>query len=177
MLQSPRLGFGLWALTLFALVACGDNLAPNPMCEPIPGEVSVELGVGGFEDFELISDEVELPLYALQGGQLFAVNLLLHGMAPGDPLDRAHECNTEIQFTVINETGTRIDSRIVETLGFELGDAGYTLRRHIPVFLDGTRAEIEALYGTTVRMKVEVSDVLGATASDEATVLVLSGDF
>lgn len=177
-LRSLRYVSGLWAIVFLSLFACGDNITVvDPACEPTLGEAEVQLGVGEPNDFELITDGHELPLYALQGGQLFAVNLLLHGMVPGDPLDRKNECNTEIQFSVFNEAGTRIDSQIVERLGFEYTDAGHVLRRHVAVFLDGSREEIEALYGTTVRMKVDVSDFLGATTSDEAQIFVLEGVF
>ena len=62
----------------------GTDAAPDPACEPTLGEAEVQLCVGTPTEFELITDGHELPLYVGQGGNLFGVNLLLHGMVSGE---------------------------------------------------------------------------------------------
>jgi hypothetical protein len=159
------------------MAACGDNLETDPLCQPVPGDPAVEIGVGLDGMFEALSDGDEMPLYVFQGSNQFVVNLAISGLAPGDPEDPENECNPEFQFSAFNGGGERMDFQIMERAGFQLGESGYTLARLRSVQIEGSTDEISALYGTSVRISVSITDALEQTVTDQVTITAIESDF
>jgi len=172
MLARPRARWAFAAL-LAAAPACGGGEE-----EPPPGESWVELGTGTTA-FEALAADSELVLVAgPQGGHHFVVHARMGGLLPGDPTMPGLIGNPSTLFTVEDEQGVRLDVDMAPyRLGYEPapdGGDGYVLTSGR--ILQVQEERVVAMYGARVKIKVEVTDVREATASDERWVIAIEDD-
>jgi hypothetical protein len=163
---------GILAAGLALAGACGgdDSSDDGP-----PQEGEAELGTGT-TSFEELRDDDELVLVAgPQGGHHFVVHTRMSGLLPGDPTMPGLIGNPSTSFTVEDEHGERLDLNMAPyRLGYEPADepdGAYVLPSGR--ILQIQQAVVAATYGTRVKIRVEVTDVRNATASDERWVLAV----
>lgn len=165
---------GFIGLILLATAArCGGGNGDRPDSAVTQGDAWVELGTGtvGFEELEPDSDLVLVA--GPQGGHHFVLNARMRGLQPGDPEMPGTVQNPSTRFTVWSEAGDQLDiDPPPYRLGYEaVGDGVYGLGSgHI---IQVREEEVAALYGTRVRVRVELTDADGATASDERWVVAV----
>lgn len=139
------------------LIAVPDG-GPDPD-EPDAGPptASVEIGTG-VDAFEPIAAESDLVLHTgFQGGHHFFLHSRMAGLAPTDLTTR---------FSVWNEGGQEVDIAGPFQLTYEAAAPGtYELPNGIVVQV--AEDQVGAIVGARVRVRVELTDVGGGTASDE----------
>ena len=159
---------GVIALILFGTLAaaCGEG-GGKPDTGVAPGDAWVELGTG-VTSFEAVAANSDQTLVAgPQGGHHFIVTARMRGLQPGDPTMPGTIYNPSTRFTVWNEDGEQLDiDPPAYRLGYEETDDGMFVlpSGHI---IQVREEEVAALYGGRVKIRVEVEDATGATASDE----------
>ena len=157
----------IWLILLATFAfACGEG-GGKPDTGVAPGDAWVELGTGT-SSFEEVPAEGELVLIAgPQGGHHFIVTARMRGLQPGDPTMPGTIYNPSTRFTVWNQDGDQLDiDPPAYRLGYEETDDGMFVlpSGHI---IQVREEEVTALYGGRVKIRVEVEDATGATASDE----------
>lgn len=138
-------------------------------CGAAPGEGVVELGTGALA-FETLADEQQLGIIAgPQGGYHFIVHARIQLMSPGDPAEPVTTPAT--LYKVFREDGTQIDKQNpAYHIAYEdTGDGWFTLPGGRIAQIENE--EVPAIYGQRVRIRVEVRDESGRTASDEKWVV------
>ena len=141
---------------------CGDE----PEDPPTGGEVW--LGTGTTEYRELEEDE-ELPLIAgPQGGHHFIVHARMSGLLPGDPTMPGLIGNPSTSFTVESEDGERLDLNMAPyRLGYRDSEVEGAYELPSGRILQVQEERVAEMIGTRVLLRVDVTDVRGAVASDE----------
>lgn len=163
----------MWRLGVIALIllgtltlACGGG-GGKPDSGVAPGDAWVELGTGT-TSFEPVAADSDLTLVAgPQGGHHFIVTARIRGLQPGDPAMPGTIYNPSTRFTVWSEDGEQLDiDPPAYRLGYEQADDGMFVlpSGHI---IQVREEEVAALYGGRVKLRVEVEDSTGASASDE----------
>jgi hypothetical protein len=162
-----------WMLAiLLAAAGCGDD-GGEADAHVEPGDAWVEIGAGDTEFEELAAESDMILVAGPQGGHHFVLHARMGGMVPGDPTQPGLIGNPSTRFTVWSEDGERVD---VDPPPYRLGyeeatDGAYVLASgHIIQVIE---EEVAALHGARVRVRVEVSDVNGESASDERWVVAI----
>ena len=167
--------FMRWMLAiLLAGAGCGDDSGDGPPDAPVvEGDGWVEVGAGDAEFEELVAESDMILVAGPQGGHHFVVHARMGGMVPGDPTQPGLIGNPSTKFTVWSEDGERLD---VDPPPYRLGyeeaaeDTFVLASGHIIQVIE---EEVVALYGERVRLRVEVTDVNGESASDERWVVAI----
>ncbi len=172
--QSFPLAILSFAVALPLNWGCG-----NESESPDAGLETVELGTGTVS-FEPLIENQELTLIAgLQGGYHFVVHARMKEMLPGDPSRPGQLGNPITQFLIFKEDGTRIDIRTPPyrlgyreaTGGFYDLPSGRILQLDQDLVID--QALVPEIYGTKVRLRVEVRDAQGKRATDERWIIAV----
>jgi hypothetical protein len=158
--------------------ACGDG-GGAPIDAPvdvtlIPGGVA-ELGTGTTA-FEPLAPDQELGLVAgPQGGYHFIVHSRIREMTPGDYTQPGLPENPVTLFEVFSSDDRQIDKMYPPYHIGYMADASDPTLYVLPSgrILQIENAEVPAIYGTSVKIKVRVSDADGRVATDERTVTVV----
>jgi len=139
------------------------------------GGLTVELGTGSI-DFEPVTDEQDLELHAgPQGGHHFIVHARAQGLVPGDPSQPGQTGNPSTLFEVFDGDGAKIDADFPPyRLGYKDDGNGWF---ELPSgrILQVLEEVVPQLYGSRVRITVQVEDTLGASGRDERWVHVIEG--
>ncbi len=153
---------------LLALTAC-----PGGGGSPDGGPLTVELGTGTL-DWEPVTAEQDLVLVAgPQGGHHFIVHARAQGLVPGDPAQPGQSGNPHTTFRVFDEDGLQVDLDFPPyVLGYRESTGGWFVLPSGRI-LQVTESEVPRLYGSRVRITVQVEDVLDATGADERWVHVI----
>ena len=169
------------------LTACGDGGSSMPDARAdafvfvdIDAQVgggSAELGTGTTA-FEAMVDDQELGLVTgPQGGYHFIVHSRIREMDPGDAVRPGLAENPITLFRAFDASGIQIDLMFPPYhIGYEQDDtdpALYVLPSGRILQIDKTAAEIDAFYGSRVRLTLRVSDVEGRVATDERWVVAV----
>ena len=161
MLPTARIATAFLVAALGA-AGCGDE----PEDPPAGGEVWLGTGTTEYRELE---EEEELPLIAgPQGGHHFIVHARMSGLLPGDPTMPGLIGNPSTSFTAESEDGERLDLNMAPyRLGYR--DAGTEGEYELPSgrILQVQEERVAAMIGTRVLLRVDVTDVRGAVASDE----------
>ncbi len=155
-------------LLLLAMISCGSSSGTTVDA----GSVAVEIGTGTTE-FEPLAEDESVVLYAgPQGGHHFIVHARVRGLLVGDWQMPGQIGNPATLFSIYNEAGEAVH---LERPPYRLGyRAGLEEWAALPSgrIVEVKEGAVAALYGSRVRLVVEVRDVSGATGSDERWVQV-----
>ena len=165
-----RGGFiGLILLATFT--GCGGGGGGKPDGAVTPADAWVEIGTGT-TDFEELAAEGRIDMVAgPQGGHHFIVHARMHGLQPGDPRMPGVEQNPATQFTVWSESGEQLDVMPPPyRLGYEsVADDVFAFSSgHI---IQVREEAVSSIYGARLRLRVEVTDSIGARVTDERWVV------
>lgn len=159
------------------LNALGLCLLLMAACAVDEGPATIELGTGQVE-FEALEEMQGLVLVAgPQGGYHFIAHARIQALEPGISSMPGLQLNPLTQFFVYREDGTRIDTQSPpDRLGYKLADDDwYTLPSGRILGIDQQLVEeqdlLPALYSERVRLRVEVLDADGISASAETWVI------
>ena len=162
----------LGAAAVALSAGCGGGDADDVGDESSPDDSTVELGTGTTV-FEPVGEESELVLEAgPQGGHHFVLHARISGMAPGDPTQPGLVGNPTTRFSVTAEDGARLDIGMAPyRLGYELVDGEYVLPSGR--IAQVREAAVPSLYGSRVRIDVQVTDAAGESAMDGRWVIAV----
>lgn len=168
------LRIGICSVALGALSGCsGASQAPDAGRDAPATTARVEIGTGTVE-FEPLADGDELILWAgPQGGHHFIVHARIQNLSPGDWQQPSLPENPTTRFLAFDEAGVQLDLSLPPyALGYrDIGDEWLYLPSGR--FLRLIEAEVQRLFGTRVRIRVEVEDADGNTASDERWIVAV----
>lgn len=160
-----------------AAVAASAAGCPTPEGAIDAGATGVaELGTGT-TSYVPIVDEQELGLVrGPQGGFHFIVHGRMTGIAPGDPTRPGIPENPTTRFAAYREDGRQIDVQAPPWRGgYEAGTDGWY---ELPSgrILQIENPEVPTLYGTRVRITINVRDAEGHVGADERWVVARDWD-
>lgn len=138
--------------------------------EPDPAWVELGTGVA----FQPVAPESDLVLHVgPQGGHHFEVNARMSGFAPGAPGSGCSDQNPTTRFTVWSESGDRLDVNppICRLPYVAEDDEAFVLETG--TIIQVIEAQAEEVYGTRVRIEVELTDTGGLEGTDERWVRVV----
>ena len=133
-----------------------------------------ELGSGLLAWQPLLAEQDMHIVMGPQGGYHFIVQARIAEMAPGDPATPGQAQNPSTTFSCFRADGKQIDKRYPPyRLGYGQSAAGW-FELSSGRILQIDNGEIPALYGTRVRIALEVRDSVGHQAKDERSVRVVA---
>jgi hypothetical protein len=160
-------------VTLVAVVvaSCGTSGGG-----PDAGPLAIELGTGAEEGFEPIVDGQELGLVTgPQGGFHFLVHARAKGIAPGDPARPGQPDNPRTVFSAFVDDGTQEIQMDLMNPPYRLGyvtEGEWQVLPSVRILqLDLAPADVEAFYGTEVKITLRIEDSEGRVGTDERTVI------
>jgi hypothetical protein len=176
-LRMMQLSMRSWFSILLAVGCGGEDPDPNACIPDLiayrgNGETNAQVDVGtGRDAFEDLTDNGVIPLiHGPQGGYHLLLNARVYDMETGDPLDYASGPLT--LFSVFANDNERLD---LFTCAIEFpyvaSGAGYQLDRSLAVILPNEL--VPAIYGQTVRARVEVLDRNDRFGVEEVDVVVI----
>ena len=159
---------------LYLLILAIAAASCSPKSPPREGEV--ELGTGGLA-FETLEENQELLLIAgPQGGYHLIVHARMRGLIPGNPSMPGLLGNPITTFSLYDNEGRQIDAQYPPyRLGYRDEDSWLELPsgRILPVNQELVDSEglVPAIYGTPLRLRVEIEDAAGDFGSDETWIV------
>ena len=143
-------------------------------CTPEPEGPTLILGAGDGELEPLSDGDDAVIIQGPQGGFHLLGSLHATGIEPGDTNDLENVNNPTVHFTV-REEGERVDVSTAFTQGLDEVDRGVygVIGRFI--FLD-IQADDE-LVGSTLTVRVELTDVNGVAMADEVQLIGVASPF
>ncbi len=156
-------------VTVFILLAASACGPPDATADADTSGGEVELGTGAVA-FEPLAAEQRLGLWmGPQGGYHFVVHARIRMMTPGDPTEPVTTPST--RFLVFREDGRQVDKQnpAYRIAYDDTGDGWFTLPGGRIAQIEN--AEVPDIYEQRVRIRVEVRDEVGRTASDERWVV------
>jgi hypothetical protein len=171
------------AAAALQLVACGDNLAAETDGGTDAGvDVDVDADLGpiavlgtGYEAFEPMPEVLMLE-YGAQGGYHLMAHVWMSGLTPGNAKDVFDPANPRTRIHAsFADSGIPLDFYAHAQSPKELGYAptandGYQLARAVPIIFE-TCWRSNHLYGSRIKIELEVKDVTGRIATDVKIVI------